>query len=131
MTTDPFDTALAGFERWTATTKRKLSAESVGEVETLLDLMRDYLDIEGPADLGEGDLRELLLSVYPRKMTVFDAADTEGTVPAVRDFLAYLAERGEMPEGTVRALERELDEVAPRFTEAMMDPSNIRTRRMC
>ena len=124
MTDDPFGAALAGFERWTATTKRKLSADPVGEVETLLDLMRDYLDVEGPADLGEGDLRELLLRIYPRKITALDPASTEDTIPAVRDFLAYLAERGELPEGTARALERELDEIAPRFTEVMMDPSN-------
>ena len=124
MTEDPFEAALAGFQQWTATTQRKLSADPVGEVETLLDLMRDYLDIESPADLGEGDLKELLLSIYPRKITVFDAADTADTIPAVRDFLAYLAERGEIPEGTVRALERELDEIAPRFTEVMLDPSN-------
>ncbi len=124
MTTDPFDAALAGFQLWTATTKRKLSADPVGEVETLLDLMRDYLGIDRPADLSEGDLRELLLSIYPRKITVFDAADTEDTVPAVRDFLAYLTERGEISEGTVRTLERELDEIAPRFAEVMMDPSN-------
>ena len=124
MTADPFDAALTGFERWTATTKRKLSADPVGEVETLLALMRDYLDVEGPADLGAGDLKELLLSIYPRKMTVFDAADTEDTIPAVRDFLAYLTERGEIPDGTARALERELDEIAPRFAGVMMDPSN-------
>ena len=124
MTDDPFGAALADFERWTATTKRKLSADPVGEVETLLDLMRDYLDVERPADLGEGDLRELLLRIYPRKITALDPASTEGTIPAVRDFLAYLAERGELPEGTARALERELDEIAPRFTEVMMDPSN-------
>src|SRR4029079_12027814 len=85
---------------------------------------RDYLGGERPADLGPGDLRELLLQIYPRKMTVFNADDTEDTVPAVRDFLAYLADRGEMPEGTARGLERALDEVAPRFTEAMMDPAN-------
>jgi hypothetical protein len=124
MTADPFDAALTGFERWTATTKRKLSADPVGEVETLLALMRDYLDVEGPADLGAGDLKELLLSIYPRKITVLDPAGIEDTVPAVRDFLAYLTERGEIPEGTARALERELDEIAPRFTEVMMDPSN-------
>jgi hypothetical protein len=123
MTEDPFDAALVGFERWTATTKRKLSAEPVGEVETLLALMRNYLDVEGPADLGEGDLTELLLRIYPRTITVLDPASTEDTIPAARDFLAYLAERGEVPEGTVRALERELDEIAPRFTEVMMDPS--------
>jgi hypothetical protein len=124
MTKDSFDAALAGFRRWTATTKRKLSADPVGEMETLLGLMRDYLDVDGPADLGAGDLRELLLSIYPRKITVFDPADTEDTVPAVRDFLAYLAERGELPKGRARALERELDEIAPRFTDVMMDPSN-------
>ena len=127
MTKDPFGAALDGFEQWTAATKRKLSTDpetAVGEVGTLLDLMRNYLDVEGPADLGPGDLRELLLQIYPRKITVFDADDTEDTIPAVRDFLAYLAERGEIPESTARALERELDEVAPRFTEAMMDPAN-------
>src|SRR5690349_6042914 len=127
MTKDPFDAALDGFKQWTAATKRKLSADpetAVSEVETLLGLMQDYLDAKGPADLGPGDLRELLLQIYPRKMTVFDADDTEDTIPAVRDFLAYLGERGEMPESTARALERELDEVAPRFTEAMMDPAN-------
>jgi hypothetical protein len=127
MTKDPFDAALDGFGQWTAATKQKLSSDpetAVGEVETLLDLMRDYLDVEGPADLAAGDLRELLLQIYPRKITAFDADDTEDTIPAVRDFLAYLAERGEIPESTARALERELDEVAPRFTEAMMDPAN-------
>src|SRR5215469_13584603 len=127
MAKDPFDAALAGFERWTTTTTRKLSTDpdtAVSEAETLLGLARDYLDIEGPADLGEGDLRELLLRIYPRKMTVFDVADTEDTVPAVRDFLAYLAERGEIPEGRARSLERELDEIAPRFGDVMMDPSN-------
>ena len=127
MAKDPFGAALAGFERWTATTKRKLSTDAgvaVGEVETLLDLMRDYLDVEGPADLGEGDLTELLLRIYPRTITVLDPASAEDTIPATRDFLAYLAERGGVPERTVRALERELDEIAPRFAEAMADPSN-------
>jgi len=124
MAKDQFDAALAGFRRWTTTTTRKLSADPVGEVETLLDLMRDYLDIEGPAELGEGDLKELLLWIYPRKVTVFDAADAADTIPAARDFLAYLAEHGEIGADTARALERELDGIAPRFTDAMMDPSN-------
>ena len=77
MAKDSYGAALAGFERWTATTKHELSADAgiaVGEVETLLDLMRDYLDLEGPAGLGEGDLTELLLTIYPRKITVLDPA---------------------------------------------------------
>ena len=127
MAEDPFDAALAGFQRWTETTTRKLSGDPdvvVDEMEALLQLMRGYLEIDGPADLGEGDLKELLLRIYPRKMAVLDPEDTEDTIPAVRDFLAYLTERGEMREATRRALERELDQIAPRFTGAVMDPSN-------
>lgn len=127
MAKDRFEAALAGFRRWAETTDRKLSDDPdaiADEIETLLDLMRDYLEIGRPAELGVGDLEELLLRIYPRKVTVFDPEDTENTIPAIRDFLAYLAERGEMPKGTARALERELDRIAPRFTEAVMDPSS-------
>jgi hypothetical protein len=127
MARDGFDEALAGFRRWTKTTERKLAGDpgtDANELGTLLDLMRDYLGIERPAQLGEGDLTDLLLRYYPRKITVLDRDDTEDTIPAVRDFLAYLAERGELPPGTARTLERELDQIAPRFAEAVMDPSN-------
>src|SRR5260370_36072680 len=123
MAKDPFDAALDGFRRWMTTKPGGDPDVAIGEMSPLLDLMRDYLDIDRPADLVEGDLEELLLRIYPRKITVLDRADTEGTVPAVRDFLAYLAERREMPAGTVRALERELDRIAPRFADAVMDPS--------
>ena len=124
MAEDPFEAALDGFEQWSATTKQKLSCDpavAVDELQFLLDLMRGYLEIDRPADLGEGDFKELLLRIYPRKMTVFDPADIEGTIPAIRDFLTYLTERGEMEPDTARALERELDQVAPRFTDAVMD----------
>ena len=127
MAKDGFDRALTGFRRWAQTTGRKLSDDPgvvAEEMETLFDLMRDYLDIDRPADLSEGDFRELLLRIYPRKVTVIDPEDTGNTIPAIRDFLAYLAERGQMPQGKVRALERELDQVEPRFTDAVMDPSN-------
>ena len=127
MAKDGFEAALAGFRRWTKTTKRELSGDpsaDADELETLLDLMRDYLGIERPADLGQGDLEELLLRVYPRKVTVLDREDIEDTIPAVRDFLAYLSESGEMAEGAARTLESELDRMAPRFADAVMDSSN-------
>ena len=127
MAKDGFDRALTGFRRWTETTGRKLSDDPgvvADEMETLFDLMRGYLDIDRPAELSEGDFRELLLRIYPRKVTVFDPEDTESTIPAIRDFLAYLAERGEMPEGKARALGRELDRIEPLFADAVMDPSN-------
>ncbi len=127
MSKDPFDVALAGFRRWAKTTKRKLSGDPgavAGEMQTLLDLMPDYLGIDSPADLSEGHLEQLLLRIYPRKITVLDPADADDTIPAIRDFLAYLAATGQLPEGTVRTLESELDRIAPRFTDAVMDPSN-------
>jgi hypothetical protein len=123
----PFTAALTGFRRWTRTTKRRLVGDAgtdADELRILFDLMRDYLDIDRPANLGPGDLEELLLRLYPRKITVLDGADAEDTIPAIRDFLAYLADTSAMPEGTVRTLERELDRIAPQFAEAVMDPSN-------
>jgi len=127
MEKDPFTAALTGFRRWTKTASRKLSGNpgaDADELKTLLDLMRDYLGIERPVELSPGDLEELLLHVYPRKVTVFDRADTEDTIPAVRDFLAYLAESGGMTEAAAHALELELDLIAPRFADAVMDPAN-------
>ncbi len=127
MAKDSFDAALTGFRRWAKTAGQSLSGDpraDADELGTLLDLMRDYLGIDRPADLGEGDLEDLLLSIYPRKITVLDRADTADTIPAVRDFLTYLAASGEMAEGAARVLERELDRIAPRFADAVMDPSN-------
>jgi hypothetical protein len=127
MAKDTFTAELTDFRRWTETTRQKLSGDpgaDAEELKTLLDLMRDDLGIERPADLGPGDLEEVLLRIYPRKVTVFDRADTEDTIPAVRDFLAYLAGSGEMTEGTARELKRELDRIAPRFADAVMDPAN-------
>ncbi len=123
----PFTAALTGFRRWTKTTRQKLSGDpdaDADELKTLLDLMGNYLGLERPADLGPGDLEELMLRVYPRQITVLDRAATEDTIPAVRDFLAYLAESGEMPESTARKLERDLDRIAPRFADAVMDPAD-------
>ena len=132
MAKDPFTAALAGFRQWSKTTSQKLSGDpgaDADELKTLLDLMRDDLGIERPADLGQGDLEELLLRVYPRKVTVFDRADTEDTIPAARDFLVYLAESGGMTEAAARKLKLELDRIAPRFADAVMEPANWGTAR--
>jgi hypothetical protein len=126
MAKDPSDTTLDEFSRWTATTTRKLSGDpeaDAAEARLLLDLMRDHLGVGDPARLGSGDIEELLLRVYPRKVTVIDVADTQDTVPALRDLLAFLADTGRLPARVARLLERELDNVAPRFADAVMDPS--------
>ena len=132
MEKDPFAAALTGFRRWTRTTRQKLGGDpgtDADELNTLLDLIRDYLGIERPAELGPGDLEELLLRIYPRKVTVADPADTEDTILAVRDFLAYLADSGGLTEAAARKLELELDRIAPRFADAVMDPANWGTAR--
>ena len=120
MAKDPVDATLARFSRWARKTTRKLSGDpgvNAGELRLLLDLMRNHLGIDDPADLGTGDIEELLLGVYPRKVMVLDGEDTEDTVPAMRDLLAFLADTGAVPGQAVKLLEGELDEVAPRFAE--------------
>jgi hypothetical protein len=124
MAMDPFLATLADFRQWADTTQRKLAGDpqaDASELLTLFDLMQDDLGLERPADLGEGDLERLLLRIYPRRIVVLEPDETEETVPAVRDLLTYLTDRGQMPEATARALERELDRVAPRFADAVME----------
>jgi hypothetical protein len=126
MATDPTDAISAEFSRWAAAPGRPLHgapAAGAAEADLLLGLLRDHLGIEDPARLKPGDIEELLLDVYPRKVTVFDAADIQDTIPAVRDLLAFLASTGRLSDSAARKLGRELDRVAPRFTEAVMDPS--------
>jgi len=126
MAKDPIDATLARFSRWAGKTTRELSGDPVvdlGELRLLLEMMRNHLGIDDPADLRRGDIEELLLTVYPRKVTVLDGEATEDTVPAMRDLLAFLAETGAVPGQAVRRLGGELDEVAPRFADAVMDPA--------
>jgi hypothetical protein len=61
-----------------------------------------------------------LLDVYPRKVTVLNREDTADTIPALCD----LADTGAIASATAHALERELDELEPRFADAVMNPAN-------
>jgi hypothetical protein len=127
MAGNAFDETLAGFRRWAGTTERKLSGgpeADAAELQTVFDLMPDHLGVEAPSGLAAGDLTRLLLDVYPRKVTVFDREDTAGTIPALRDLVAYLAEAGEVVPATAQALERELNQIEPDFADAVMDPAN-------
>jgi hypothetical protein len=132
MATDPMDVISADFSRWVAVPDRKLSGEpaaDVAEADLLLGLIRDHLGLDSPARLNPGDLENLLLNVYPRRVTVFDPEDTQDTVPALRDLLAFLADTGRLSGAAARRLGRELDQVAPRFAGAVMDPSRWGTAR--
>jgi hypothetical protein len=132
MATDPMDVISADFSRWVAVPDRKLSGEpaaDVAEADLLLGLIRDQLGLDSPARLNPGDLEDLLLNVYPRKVTVFAPEDTQDTIPALRDLLAFLADTGRLSAAAARRLGRELDQVAPRFAGAVMDPSRWGTAR--
>ncbi len=127
VASDRVDATLKGFTRWARDAPQKLSGDphaDAEELRLLLGMLRDHVGVDDPADLGPGDLRELLLVVYPRKVTVLDAEGTADTVPAVRDLLAFLADTGAVAAEAAKGLERELDEIAPRFTDAVMDPKN-------
>jgi hypothetical protein len=124
---DAFEETLAGFRRWAGTTERKLSGdpdEDAAEFRTVFGLMPDYLGIDAPSRLTAGSLNELLLHVYPRKITVLDRRDIASTVPALRDLTSYLADTGAITAATARAMDRELDEIEPDFADAVMDPAN-------
>lgn len=93
------------------------------EARLLLGLLRDHMGI-GLPDLAEGDLGELLLEVYPRKVTVLEAEDADGVIPTVRDMLAFCRDTGKLSNAKAARLETELEEIEPRFTDAVMDPAN-------
>jgi hypothetical protein len=127
MAGDAFEKALTGFRRWAGTTERKLCGDpedDVAELDAVFGLLPDYLGIDAPARLTAGSLRQLLLQVYPRKVTVLNREDTGHTVPAMRDLTAYLADTGAITAAAARALERELDAIEPDFADAVLDPAN-------
>jgi hypothetical protein len=124
---DRVDATLQSFTRWARDASPKLSGDpdaDAKELRLLLGMLRDHVGVDDPADLGPGDLRELLLRVHPRTVTVLDAEDTADTVPALRDLLTFLADTGAVAAKTANRLARELDEVAPQFESAVMDPKN-------
>jgi hypothetical protein len=122
-----FDETLTRFRSGTGTTERNLSGDpetDVAKLGMLFDLIPDYLGMEDPARLAEGDLTRLLLDVYPRQVTVLNRDDTAGTIPSLRDLIAYLADTIAITPATAQALERELDEIEPDFADEVMDPAN-------
>jgi hypothetical protein len=117
---DAFGAVAEEFAAWTESTGQAPGADPQ-EARLLLDLMRDHLGIEDPGDLGPGDLRELLLEVYPRKVTVLDRQDAADTVPTARALLGFLAETGRVDRPA--PLREELDRLEPDFLDAVMDPA--------
>jgi len=105
VASDRVDATLKGFTRWARDASPKLSGDpdaDAEELRLLLDLLRDHPGVDDPADLHPGDLRELLLRVYPCRVTV----DTADTVPALRDLLTFLADTGAVTAKAAKRLAR-------------------------
>jgi hypothetical protein len=95
---------------------------NIDEARLLLELLRDHLGVD-VADLDKGDLEELLLEVYPRKVSVLEADDADDVIPTVRDLLAFCRDMGRLSKAKATRLEAELEGIEPRFSDAVMDPS--------
>jgi hypothetical protein len=127
MTGNAFEDTLVDFRRWAGTTGRKLYGApeaDAAELGMLFGLMPDYLRMESPSELVAGQLTQLLLDLYPRKVSVLDGEDTGDTIPALRDLTTYLADTRAITTESAQAMQRELDEIEPRFADAVMDPAN-------
>jgi hypothetical protein len=122
---DTVETVLKELVGWAEQSER--TGDHLGgdadEARLLLGLLRDRVGV-GLVDLAEGDLSELLLEVYPRKVTVLEANDARGVLPTVRDMLAFCRHTGKLSEAKATRLEAELEEIDPRFADAVMDPAN-------
>jgi hypothetical protein len=121
------EVTLQDFIRWGREVPQRLNGDAdrdVEELRLLLPLLRDYIGLDDPADLGPGDVRALLLVVYPRKVTTLDAGATANIVLALRDLLEFLADTGALAVTVANRLGRELDDVAPRFADAVANAKN-------
>ncbi|MCX9191145.1 hypothetical protein C3Y87_06925 [Carbonactinospora thermoautotrophica] len=91
------------------------------DVDLLLRVRADHLGAPDPARWHAGQLRELLLDVYPRQISVDPSA--AGEILAAADaFLRYLAAgRIGRESAPVEKLREELAEVGPQLADALAD----------
>ena len=97
--------------------------EALGNLDLILTVRRDFLG----SDLRtwrEGEICELLLGVFPRKVQSDPSLLRDG--PGVLlSFLRYLEQSRQLRGSGLYQLEAELAQVAPRFASAMQDTSRF------
>lgn len=97
--------------------------EALGNLDLMLTVRRDYLG----SDLRTwraGEISELLLSVFPRKVQGDPSLLRDGPGVLV-SFLRYLEKTQQLRGSGLYQLEAELTEVRPRFAPAMQDSSRF------
>ena len=97
--------------------------EALGNLDLMLTVRRDYLGSE-LRTWREGEISELLLGVFPRKVHSDPSLLRDG--PGVlRSFLRYLEQTRQLRGSGLYQLEAELAEVSPHFASAMQDASRF------
>ncbi len=120
MTGDPVDDLVGELETWA---KKNATAGNIEDAELVLQLLLEHV-VNDPAELASGDLDELLLDVYPSLVTVLAPTELGDVIASTRDLVAFFTATGRVDTELADALRRELDDVEPRFLEAVMDPAN-------
>ena len=118
--TDPIERLVGQYATWLGGAP---DDEALGNLDLMLTVRRDYLG--GDLDTWrEGEISELLLDVFPRKVQSDPSLLRDGPGILV-SFLRYLEETRQLRGSGLYQLEAELAEVRPRFAAAMQDASRF------
>ena len=118
--TDPVERIVGQYATWLGGPRDE---EALGNLDLMLTVRRDYLG----SDLctwGEGEIRELLLGVFPRKVQSDPSLLRTGPSDLL-SFLRYLEQTRQLRGSGLYQLEAELAEVGPEFAAAMQDSSRF------
>jgi hypothetical protein len=118
--TDPVEALVGRYARWLG---GEPDQEALGNLDLVLSVRRDYLGGD-PCTWHEGEITELLLDVFPRKVQSDPSLLRDG--PAVLGaFLRYLEQTDQLRGSRLYQLQAELAEVGPRFAQSMQDSSRF------
>ena len=101
--------------------------EDLGNLDLFLTVRRDVCAAD-PSHWRRGDVRELLLDVFPRKVASDESLLRDGP-RVLGQFFEFLAQQAGLRGASLPQLHAELAEVAPRFRRAMTDGSRFGTAK--
>ncbi|MEU6646018.1 hypothetical protein ABZ863_26185 [Saccharomonospora sp. NPDC046836] len=120
MENDDVESLLAELATW-AEHNNRTAAVNLMEAETFLWVLEEELGVTDLAELGKGDLSELLLDVYPESIDILPD-EVAGIVPTVRQLLDFAGDTQRIAGPALAVLRAELDEIEPAFADAMAEP---------
>ena len=118
--TDPIERLVGQYATWLGGAP---DDEALGNLDLMLTVRRDYLG--GDLDTWrEGEISELLLDVFPRKVQSDPSLLSDG--PGVLlSYLRYLEQTRQLRGSGLYQLEAELEHIGPRFAATMQDTSRF------